>query len=49
MVLLACYSCILYKKKEGGRVVDFGTKNMMDHASNCSSRDATGSMQTAMA
>lgn len=43
-----CHSCIIFKKKEGGKVVDFGTKNMMDHASNCGSSDALAKKQTSL-
>jgi len=36
------------EKKEGKKVVDFGTKNLMDHATNCSSSDSKTRKQMAM-
>ena len=43
-----CYACITYKKQDGSKVIDFGTKNLLDHADKCGSCDKTGRKQSTM-
>jgi len=32
-----CCACVTFKKHDGGKVIDFGTKNRLDHADKCRS------------
>jgi hypothetical protein len=43
-----CYSCIGYKKKDGAKAVDFGTKNLVVHADRCGKPDSLGKKQSTL-
>ena len=43
-----CYTCIIYKKHDDGKVTDFGTKNLLDHADKCGSCDKSGKRQSSL-
>src|ERR1700761_3225711 len=43
-----CYSCIVYKKKDGAKVADYGTKNLVDHADRCGTPDSSGKKQSTL-
>jgi hypothetical protein len=44
-----CYPCTVYKKKDGANAVDFGTKNLVDHADRCGKPDPSGAKQSTLA
>ena len=35
----SCYTCLIYKKKDDqGKIIDYGTKNLIGHKARCSRR-----------